>query len=647
MVEAADEAPDDAHIARWLRRGGALHTLERRELDERAEHSGRRTDGAARGRKAVIHHLRNDRVRARRRNLERRRRASGAAGAVDEDRRIDLPRKRQRVDALRLARKLEPRAVVGALGDHAESAERSRFGDAREAVMRAIEEAALGQQGRGIELERAALRLLRRAGRLGAAHAAVGIDGDEHVPVAIDELEPFARDARAIGEREWHRHHAQSPHRHALRRSAFGRHRQRRRAAVDGDLDLAARLACDNEEIARERDERTRAAIEARAVEREVAAEEVDAAVAARAHLDARRHFLRGQLREHLAERTGEHERAAEVEEIARRALGEAARARRAAVTPARHLEHEVGSHDRARRDATRVLVPRQERHRRRIGLHLAQLGHARRGVVALAAPGVDDALVHVPAVVRGDERDLDAELACVAHEVAEVGGADLRVERVPVILEPDRHDRPLGRTAVARRLQVDELTREPAPETRDALHEGRIRLAQAVARKAADPAGHAAAGKCAADAGADPQDHPQSGRACLLDEAAQVAVTREVEAVGRRLVDRPRHPRDHGVEAGMAEARKLTGPLVRSHQSRVERGPDNGEPPHARAGAVMEEAQRVVGDCWHVVLLGAPEGISGGRESLGSPKTPCETRGVDSPTFFPRGQKAGHPEAS
>jgi hypothetical protein len=47
------------------------------------------------------------------------------------------------------------------------------------------------------------------------------------------------------------------------------------------------------------------------------------------------------------------------------------------------------------------------------------------------------------------------------------------------------------------------------------------------------------------------------------------------------------------------------------------------------------------------VVLLGAPEGISGGRENLGSPKTPCETRGVDSPTIFPRGQKAGHPEAS
>ena len=401
--------------------------------------------------------------------------------------------------------------------------------------MRAVAIAGLHKRLDGSEANRLRAHGLRRCfarSGLSPANRAVLPDRHQDAAIAIDELEsvgPAAamHDRNAVGKRVRHGDDAQPTHAGALRQRAVGGNRHRDAASIDPHLDAASWSAGDHKHVAGERHERRSRARKPRCAEREALGVrlhvELGPSIGATTQLDVLREFIARHSRQRLAERTREGQHAAKVEQFAGLALGEAAGASRASVATASDLEHELRTRHHARGERERALVPRDDRHGRSVRLHLPHLIHAFAGRVARSAPGVDDAFVHVPAVVGADERHIETELAHEPHQLAEVRRTDIRVERVPVILEPDRDDRTLGAAAVARCLQVGRLLRHSPPEPGNSLHEAGVRLANAIGGELADPGGNSARRERPADARPDAEDDLEAGGAGGGHEAAHI----------------------------------------------------------------------------------------------------------------------------
>ena len=212
------------------------------------------------------------------------------------------------------------------------------------------------------------------------------------------------------------------------------------------------------------------------------------------------------------------------------------------------------------------------QHHRRRIRLNLAQLARSSR---ARSAPRVDHAVVHVPAVVRAEERHIDADLARKPHQRAEVRLADIRVETTPVVLDANgdhgAHDAALA-NSVARVLEIHKLRRQRAPEARYPRKKGRVRLAHAITRELADPTRQPATREAPANARPDAQRDLEPRGTGLDNRTPHVARTRKDKATRRRLVHEPRHTNHNSVESRMPQPRKFGRPRRGVDQRRVER---------------------------------------------------------------------------
>ncbi|MFN9938630.1 MAG: hypothetical protein ACK56I_04070, partial [bacterium] len=125
--------------------------------------------------------------------------------------------------------------------------------------------------------------------------------------------------------------------------------------------------------------------------------------------------------------------------------------------------------------------------------MHLTKLVGGPHDVARAAAggdPTIDHAFVRVPAVVGGDQRDIDAHFTGKPHEGAEVRVPHLAVEAAPVVLDAHCDHGTLRAASIARRLKVDELCRQRAPE---GGHGGK-ELGGRLPRATSDPPGQPAA---------------------------------------------------------------------------------------------------------------------------------------------------------
>ena len=503
---------------------------------------------------------------------------------------------------------LRARSVVRDARTHAELAEIARRCSRRESRMRTVDESRLREHRRRRERDgraRGRRALVLRFVGLCACHRAVARNAHEHRAGGVDEIKGklTAVDGDSHARREFMRHRdkAQPAHLDHLGRGAFGGDGQRGRASIDLHADLAARLACDDDEIAVERDQRARATLEPRSVDRDVTGDELEirpggVAVDHDFHTllaaaDEHRWLLRRRLhfRKNRGKRARKHQRAAQRKHIHRANLGPRRRARCVDMTNRNRVDDKVRAIADELRDFTRTSFARtagaagavrtvgfNQHHRRRIRLHLAQFARSAR---ARSAPRVDHAVVHVPAVVRAEERHIDADLAREAHQRAEIRLADRRVEATPVVLDADgdhgAHDAALA-DSVARILEIHKLRRQRAPEARHPRKKRRLRLAHAIARELADPTRQTTTRESPSDARPDAQRDLEPRGTSLDDRAPHITRSFEDKAAWRRLVHEPWHAHHDGVEARMPQPRKFGCPGRRVDEGRVERRSDD-----------------------------------------------------------------------